>query len=107
MPSATRTVSIAGLLLACIPLLRTNLGTAAAQAPTLPSDTLEANFGPRSELAPNPELAPSLPSDTIKIGAPLDTTGLVLPAAPERPKAKRKAGDSTAKREAGDSTSEP
>jgi hypothetical protein len=40
MSSTTRVVSIAGLLLACIPLLRSNLGTAAAQAPTLPSDTL-------------------------------------------------------------------
>ena len=35
-------------------------------APTLPSDTLEANYAPRVETAPNPELAPSLPSDTLE-----------------------------------------
>jgi len=40
---------------------------AAAQAPTLPSDTLEANYGPPSTIAPNPEMAPSLPSDTMPI----------------------------------------
>jgi hypothetical protein len=43
---------------------------ARAQSPTLPSDTLEANFAPRSEPGPVPELAPSLPSDTLDAGAP-------------------------------------
>ncbi|HYC31281.1 MAG TPA: hypothetical protein VEB59_03280 [Gemmatimonadales bacterium] len=44
--------------------------TAAAQSPspTLPSDTLEANFAPRSGPGPAPELAPSLPSDTLDAG---------------------------------------
>jgi hypothetical protein len=45
---------------------------AAAQAPTLPSDTLEANYGPPSQIAPNPEVAPSLPSDTMPIKNPVD-----------------------------------
>ena len=44
---------------------------ARAQAPTLPSDTLEVNFAPRSVPGPSPELAPSLPSDTLDVGAPL------------------------------------
>ncbi|HEU5039887.1 MAG TPA: hypothetical protein VFT84_03640 [Gemmatimonadales bacterium] len=45
---------------------------AAAQSPspTLPSDTLEANFAPRSAPGPSPELAPSLPSDTLDTGVP-------------------------------------
>jgi hypothetical protein len=42
-------------------------GTAGAQAPTLPSDTLEADFGPPSRLGPHPELAPTLPSDTLYV----------------------------------------
>ena len=46
---------------------------AAAQSasPTLPSDTLEANFAPRGAPGPMPELAPSLPSDTLQPGTPL------------------------------------
>lgn len=44
---------------------------AVAQSPTLPSDTLEANYAPRSEPGPAPELAPSLPSDTLEAGAPM------------------------------------
>jgi hypothetical protein len=38
----------------------------AQSAPTLPSDTLEANYAPRSASGPTPELAPSLPSDTLE-----------------------------------------
>jgi hypothetical protein len=86
--SATRAVPLA-LLLAGAPLLGITASSLAAQAPTLPSDTLEANFAPRSEVAPMPWKAPSLPSDTIQIGAPLDTTGLNL-GEPERPRHKRK-----------------
>ena len=54
-------------------------GTLAAQAgtlspsPTLPSDTLEANFAPRSQSGPMPELAPSLPSDTLEATEPVDS----------------------------------
>ncbi len=73
MSPSTRGLSLAALLLAAVPFIRPSVATAVAQAPTLPSDTLEANYGPRSELAPMPELAPSLPSDTIDIGAPLDS----------------------------------
>ena len=48
--------------------------TAAAQtpSPTLPSDTLEANYAPKPAPGPTPELAPSLPSDTLEAGAPVD-----------------------------------
>jgi hypothetical protein len=45
-------------------------GAAAAQAPTLPSDTLEANFAPRATPRPAPEAAPSLPSDTLEAAPP-------------------------------------
>ncbi len=78
MSPATRTVLRAALFLAAVPFIYPLVAPAAAQAtsslpaPTLPSDTLEANYGPRSEVAPMPELAPSLPSDTIDIGAPLE-----------------------------------
>jgi hypothetical protein len=46
-------------------------GVARAQSPTLPSDTLEANFAPRSAPGPAPELSPSLPSDTLDTAAPM------------------------------------
>ena len=71
MSPITRVVPLAVIFLAGVPLLGSRATAACAQAPTLPSDTLEANFAPPSGLAPNPELAPSLPSDTIWIGAPL------------------------------------
>ena len=41
-------------------------------SPTLPSDTLEANFAPRSAAGPTPELAPTLPSDTLKATRPAE-----------------------------------
>lgn len=41
-----------------------------AQSPTLPSDTLEANYAPRSAPGPLPQLAPSLPSDTLDRNEP-------------------------------------
>lgn len=72
MSPVTRGLSVAALLLAALPLLGTRATSAAAQAPTLPSDTLEANYGPPSALAPSPELAPSLPSDTMSIKKPVD-----------------------------------
>jgi hypothetical protein len=66
-----------------IPLVTTLLaaaaGTLAAQtgalppSPTLPSDTLEANYGPRSEVGPSPQLAPTLPSDTLEATQPVDS----------------------------------
>jgi hypothetical protein len=66
-----------------IPLLAALLlgaaGTLAAQSttlspsPTLPSDTLEANFAPRSSAGPMPELAPTLPSDTLEATEPVDS----------------------------------
>ena len=40
--------------------------SALSPSPTLPSDTLEADYGPPSAVGPMPELAPSLPSDTLK-----------------------------------------
>ncbi len=60
-------------------LLLAGARTLAAQAvplspsPTLPSDTLEANYGPRSATGPMPELAPTLPSDTLEATDPVDS----------------------------------
>jgi hypothetical protein len=60
-------------------LLLSGAETLAAQAgttlpsPTLPSDTLEANYAPRSAPGPMPELAPTLPSDTLEATEPLDS----------------------------------
>ena len=60
-------------------LLAGTAGTLAAQtaalspSPTLPSDTLEANYAPRSAPGPMPELAPSLPSDTLQAKQPADS----------------------------------
>ena len=54
-------------------------GTLAAQStglspsPTLPSDTLQANFAPRSAAGPSPDLAPTLPSDTLEATEPVDS----------------------------------
>ena len=66
-----------------IPLLAALLlgaaGTLAAQSttlspsPTLPSDTLEANFAPRSSAGPMPDLAPTLQSDTLEATEPVDS----------------------------------
>ena len=66
-----------------IPLLAALLlgaaGALAAQSttltpsPTLPSDTLEANFAPRSAEGPTPDLAPTLPSDTLEATQPVDS----------------------------------
>jgi hypothetical protein len=62
-----------------IALLAAAAGTLAAQtavlspSPTLPSDTLEANYAPRSVQGPTPELAPSLPSDTLEATEPVDS----------------------------------
>jgi hypothetical protein len=42
-------------------------------SPTLPSDTLEANYGPPSAAGPMPEVAPSLPSDTLPATEPADS----------------------------------
>jgi hypothetical protein len=60
-------------------LLAATAGTVAAQttalspSPTLPSDTLEANYAPPSAPGPTPELAPSLPSDTLAATQPADS----------------------------------
>jgi len=66
-----------------IPLLAALLlgaaGTLAAQSttlspsPTLPSDTLQANFAPRSAAGPMPDLAPTLPSDTLQATERVDS----------------------------------
>jgi len=41
-------------------------GTAAAQAPTLPSDTLPANFAPHFRLGPVPQRGPAMPGDPLE-----------------------------------------
>jgi hypothetical protein len=75
----TRAATLTALFLVAAPFVLSR-SSASAQAPTLPSDTLEANYGPPSEMAPMPEMAPSLPSDTIRYGAPLDETDDYSPA---------------------------
>ena len=42
-------------------------GTAAAQAPTLPNDSLHANFAPRFRLEPDPERVPAAPGDPLEV----------------------------------------
>ena len=64
MTTALRVLSLV-LAAAVLPVV------ALAQSPTLPSDTLEANYAPRSRPGPAPELAPSLPSDTLDTTAPM------------------------------------
>lgn len=64
-------------LLACLCLgaagtLRAQ-STALSPSPTLPSDTLEANYGPRSAAGPTPEVSPTLPSDTLEATQPVDS----------------------------------
>jgi hypothetical protein len=60
-------------------LLISGARTLAAQSatnvpsPTLPSDTLEANFAPRSLPGPMPEVSPTLPSDTLDATQPVDS----------------------------------
>jgi hypothetical protein len=72
-------VSLATRLPLLLSLLCSTAGTLAAQAtvtspsPTLPSDTLEANFAPPMAAGPMPELAPSLPSDTLDATQPVDS----------------------------------
>lgn len=46
---------------------------ALSPSPTLPSDTLQANYAPRSAAGPTPELAPTLPSDTLEATQPVDS----------------------------------
>lgn len=84
-------------LFAAVLLLSGARGLAAqetATSPTLPSDTLDANYAPRSVPGPMPELAPTLPSDTLDATAPVDSFSPPLgEAAPVTP------GDSAALRE--------
>jgi hypothetical protein len=66
MPLAPR------LFLVAAALLLPGVALAQSASPTLPSDTLEANFAPRSAPGPSPELSPTLPSDTLDTGAPMN-----------------------------------
>jgi hypothetical protein len=64
VPCALRSFLIPALLAATAGTLAAQT-TALSPSPTLPSDTLEADYAPPSAAAPRPELAPSLPSDTL------------------------------------------
>jgi hypothetical protein len=66
------------LLLAALLLPGALNAQATSLSPTLPSDTLQANYAPRSAPAPTPELAPTLPSDTLEATSPIDSA----PSAP-------------------------
>lgn len=72
MIRAIRTLLAAVVLLPAAETLAAQ-ATAASPSPTLPSDTLQANYAPRSAPGPMPELAPSLPSDTLEITQPMDS----------------------------------
>ena len=67
MSAASRLLLLSTSLLVMPALLSAQ---ASSPSPTLPSDTLEANFAPRSASGPTPELAPTLPSDTLKATQP-------------------------------------
>ena len=68
----TRIPLLASLLLGAVGTLAAQ-STALSPSPTLPSDTLEANYAPRSQAGPTPELSPTLPSDTLDATAPVDS----------------------------------
>jgi hypothetical protein len=72
VPCALRSFLIPALLAATAGTLAAQT-TALSPAPTLPSDTLEANYAPPSAAGPRPELAPSLPSDTLQAAQPADS----------------------------------
>lgn len=72
MPCALRSFLIPALLAATAGTIAAQT-TALSPSPTLPSDTLEANYAPPSAPGPMPELAPSLPSDTLEATQPADS----------------------------------
>ena len=83
MSAASRLLVLSAALLVTPAVLSAQ---ASSSSPTLPSDTLQANFAPRSASGPTPELAPTLPSDTLKATQPVDWGDTVVPrdeAAPE------------------------
>ena len=72
MLSHIRIPLLAALLLGAAGALAAQ-STRLSPSPTLPSDTLEANFAPRSEAGPMPDVAPTLPSDTLEATEPVDS----------------------------------
>jgi hypothetical protein len=70
--SLSRIPLLAGLVLGAAGTL-TAQSTSLSPSPTLPSDTLEANYGPRSEAGPMPDVSPTLPSDTLEATQPVDS----------------------------------
>jgi hypothetical protein len=70
--SAIRTPLVAALLMAGGRELAAQVVTT-LPSPTLPSDTLEANYAPRSGVGPIPERAPTLPGDTLDATQPVDS----------------------------------
>jgi hypothetical protein len=80
-------------------LLLAGARTLAAQtslSPTLPSDTLEANYAPKRAPSPMPDRAPTLPSDTLQATQPVDSFPDEAPPLLNIPDS---AGDSAAVRE--------
>ncbi len=76
MSAASRLLVLSAALLVTPAVLSAQ---ASSPSPTLPSDTLQANFAPRSASGPTPELAPTLPSDTLKATQPVDWGDTVMP----------------------------
>ncbi len=86
--SAARLLLLSASLLVTPALLSAQ---ASSSSPTLPSDTLQANYAPRSATGPTPELSPTLPSDTLEATQPVDWGETMTPreeAAPEETPAK-------------------
>jgi hypothetical protein len=71
--SATIRISLAAVLLVSGARTLAAQAVTAVPSPTLPSDTLQANYAPRSQPGPMPELAPTLPSDTLEATQPVDS----------------------------------
>jgi hypothetical protein len=66
----TTPMLLSALLISGAETLAAQAGTTLPPSPTLPSDTLEANYAPRSAPGPMPQLAPALPSDTLEATQP-------------------------------------
>ena len=72
MPCALRSFLITALIAATAGTLAAQ-ATALTPSPTLPSDTLQANYAPPSAPGLAPGLAPTLPSDTLAVTQPADS----------------------------------
>jgi hypothetical protein len=90
---------LSALLLSGAETLAAQAGTTLPPSPTLPSDTLEANYAPRSAPGPMPELAPALPSDTLEAAEPVDSVPTATDSSDDEQAPPQTPGDSAALRD--------